>query len=98
MLNRSFLVKSMTGFGKVVAPAVVNRSQGLLVPAKLQLIRRARALELPLLAKTSVMAARSGVTARTEAVVAELVGSRNKIRPFEASVANGSKSVSTASF
>src|SRR5262249_30031202 len=36
-LNRSCLAKSMTGLGKVAAPAVVNRNHGLLPLVKLQL-------------------------------------------------------------
>ena len=89
MLNRSFLVRSITGFGNVGVLKVVSRNHGLLALVKLQLMRRARALVLPLVANRSAMMDRSFVISIKLTVEPENRGSRNSTTPLEPSVTNG---------
>jgi len=88
MLNWSFLVKSMTRLGNVAVLKVVSRSQGLLALVKLQLIRKARALVLPLVGKRSATMAKSFVSMKAD-VDAENRGLRKRTTPLEPSVTYG---------
>ena len=92
MLKRNRLVRSITGFGNVVALSVVSRNHGLLELVKLQFTKRTRDEVFPLVGKISVKDEKSGEILMLVLVLPDVRGLRNKTVPLDVPLTKLSKS------